>query len=220
MFKESSYNLLEQTLFSGIEQEALSNILSLYPLSYKTYERGQIIINQGDFLRDIKCIVEGDILCIKLHYSGDTNLLKLLGRGDFIGLEAVSSTFHTIPYMAEANNFCILASFPYESFLASDQLDDRTKLFVLKNAIRILSDDNIRSMYKIDVLSQRMLRDRILAYLSIICEKRSKREINLGMTQEQFSDYLCVNRTVLTKELNQMRKEGIIDYKGKKYILL
>lgn len=86
--------------------------------------------------------------------------------------------------------------------------------------VNILSNENIRLMYKIDTLSKRSLRDRITTYLSIIREKRHVDTFDIGMTQEQFAQYLCVNRSVLSSELNKMRKEGLIDFTKSTYTVL
>lgn len=56
----------------------------------------------------------------------------------------------------------------------SDQeaLGDDAQKIILNNIISLLADDHIRLMYKLDVLSIKGLRERIMAHLSIICEKK------------------------------------------------
>jgi CRP-like cAMP-binding protein len=75
-------------------------------------------------------------------------------------------------------------------------------------------------MYKIDVLSKRTLQEKILTYLSLIREKNCADTFEIDMNQEQLAQYLCVNRSVLSKELNLMRKNGLIQYQGKCYTVL
>ncbi len=60
----------------------------------------------------------------------------------------------------------------------------------------------------------------MLTYLSIIREKKGRDTFDISMNQEQFAQYLCVNRSVLSKELNQMRNAGLIDYKKNRYTIL
>ena len=74
-------------------------------------------------------------------------------------------------------------------------------------------------MYKIDVLSKRTLQERVLTYLSVISEKKGKDTFDISMNQEQFAQYLCVNRSVLSKELNKMRQKGLIDYRKNWYTI-
>lgn len=209
----------ESHLLRDLTRDEIDLIMDSFPFVFKTYNKGEMIINQGDYVRAVGIITEGKITCSKYHYDGASQLLQILGRGDFIGLEAISSSFLTSPYAITSDNFSIVAFFPYIRFLESSGIADRLKLCIMKNILNIVADDNIRKMYKIDVLSRRRLRERVLTYLSIISEKKHSREIDIGMTQEQFAHYLCVNRSVLSKELNDMKREKIIDFKGSVYII-
>jgi CRP-like cAMP-binding protein len=49
--------------------------------------------------------------------------------------------------------------------------------------------------------------------------RRADQTVSIGMNQEEFANYLCVDRSSLSYELNLMKKEGVIDYKGKTYTL-
>jgi CRP-like cAMP-binding protein len=44
--------------------------------------------------------------------------------------------------------------------------------------------------------------------------------VNIGMNQEELAQYLCVDRSSLSFELNKMRKEGILDFRKKTYTLM
>ncbi len=207
----------EKVLFRGIEKDSLRTMLDEFRLDAKTYEKGETIVHQGDMAKTIGVVAEGTIMCSKYHYDGTMQLLQVLGRGELLGIDAIFSSFHTSPYMAVANSLCIVAFFPYPNVLDSDYVDNATKITLLKNMLNIMADDNIRKMYKIDVLSKRTLRERIISFLSIIGEKRGSNEIDIRMNQAQFANYLCVNRSVLSKELNKMKREKVIDFQGSKY---
>jgi CRP-like cAMP-binding protein len=103
---------------------------------------------------------------------------------------------------------------PYAKILESDGVRTEVKKTIMTNCGEILSNELIRLMYKIDVLSKRMLRERILTYLSLMRERTGSDTVDIGMNQEQFAQYLCVNRSVLSKELNQMRRSGLMITRG------
>lgn len=206
-------------LFRGLRSDQLRNILEMYPITCSRYDKGDFILRQGDTVRNVFFIGEGKLLCMKYHYDGDEQLLQVLRRGDMFGLESSSSRFQTSPCTLIADEDAFLYSFLYLDFINSVFMDPSVKIRVLQNATGIIADDSIKRMYKIDVLSKRILRDRLLTFFSIMHEKRKSPVIDIGMTQKQFASYLCVNRSVLSKELNMMRREGLIDFKGKQYIL-
>ena len=86
--------------------------------------------------------------------------------------------------------------------------------------LRILADDNIKKLYKIEVLSKRGLRDRAMTYLRLIHKKSGNTEFSINMDREQFAQYLCVNRSALSYELNQMKRDGIVDFKKDRFRII
>ncbi len=76
------------------------------------------------------------------------------------------------------------------------------------NANRILADKCVRLLYKTDVLSRQSLRDKIMTFFSIMHKKSQSESFMLKMTREQFAQYLCVNRSALSRELSRMQNEG------------
>lgn len=212
MIKESKF-------FQGISGRDFECICLALSPSVKTYQKKEVVTGQGDMVRQIGIIQEGRIIGTKYHYDGSSQILRLLKPCGIIGLESVSSSFFTSPCMLTAETYCSVVFFTYRDFFSSPQITEPCKKIIWQNVINILADENIRMMYKIDTLSKRTLRERIITYLSIIMEKRGSNTFDIGMTQEQFAQYLCVNRSVLSKELNAMRREQLIDFQKTVYTI-
>jgi hypothetical protein len=69
-------------------------------------------------------------------------------------------------------------------------------------------------MKRTDILSRRTIRERVTLFLNVLREI-SGDEVDIGMTQEKLAQYLCVDRSSLSEELNIMRREGLIDFRKK-----
>ena len=61
--------------------------------------------------------------------------------------------------------------------------------------------------------SEMCIRDRIKVYLQGL-PVASNGEIRLEMGRGEMADYLCVDRSALSRELGRMQKEGILTYQG------
>lgn len=210
----------ESAFFQGLDTKDFEQICHALSPSIKTYQKKEVIIGQGDLVKQIGIIQEGRITGIKYHYDGSFQILRLLKPLGIIGLESVSSSFLTCPCALIAETYCSVVFFVYQDFFTSSQISETCKKIIWQNVINILADENIRMMYKVDTLSKRTLRERITTYLSIIMEKRGTNTFDIGMTQAQFAQYLCVNRSTLSKELNSMRKEKLIDFHKTVYTIL
>jgi len=186
----------------------------------KKYDKEEVIIAQGDVVDKIGIVLSGDILQTKIHHDGSSQIIDLFQKGEIVGTESAFSTFTTSPCFLIANSGCSVAFLSCREMLDSEDISGICKETVWENIANLLSDENIRKMYKINILSKRGLRERILTFLEILTRKRNSTVVDIGMNQGQFAQYLEVNRSSLSKELNCMRKEGLIDYKRNVYTLI
>jgi CRP-like cAMP-binding protein len=193
--------------------------------SEKDYAKNQIIINQGDSVKRIGILKKGNAISVKYHFDGNTQILRIYHQGEALLLDAVNTTLLTSPVTLISQTDSTVVFIPYAAIFEADSVSADAKVRIRANSSELLSNELIRLMYKIDVLSKRTLRERILTYLSLIRErsggssKPGGETVDIGMNQEQFAQYLCVNRSVLSAELNRMRKSGLIDYKGSRFII-
>jgi CRP-like cAMP-binding protein len=211
--------LKRSKLFKGLSDDDIEQVCRLTMPSERFFDKNQIIINQGESVRRIGIIKSGTVISMKYHFNGDTQILRIYKRGEVISLDAVNTSFLTSPAALISQSDCSIIFIPYRKLFDSSITSPSMKEIIMFNSSEILSNELVRLMYKIDVLSKRTLQDRIMTYLSIIREKKGKDTIDIGMNQEEFAHYLCVNRSVLSKELNLMRKDGMIDYKKNRYTL-
>lgn len=209
--------LKNSKLFQGISECELEKICSSVMLTEKEYSKNQIIVNQGEPVHKIGILKKGSAISIKYHFDGNTQILRIYHQGEILSLDAVNTTLLTSPATLISQTDSLVVFIPYAQILKSDSVGHEVKEIMMSNCSEILSNELVRMMYKIDVLSKRTLRERILTYLSLIRERSRSDTFDIAMNQEQFAQYLCVNRSVLSKELNQMRKSGLIDYKGNRF---
>lgn len=59
-----------------------------------------------------------------------------------------------------------------------------------------------------------------MTYLRIMGRKSGSDTFSIHMDREQFAQYLCVNWSALSYELNQMKRDGLIEFKKDEFKLL
>ena len=84
----------------------------------------------------------------------------------------------------------------------------------------MLSDDNLRKHYRLAILAQRGLRDRVLVYLTMQAERRGTASFRIPFSREELADFLCVNRSALSHELSRMEAESLIRFYKNEFTLL
>ena len=83
---------------------------------------------------------------------------------------------------------------------------------LIENMVRILAGKNRDLIRKVEIVSKRTIREKILSYLSLQSQAQDSPYFEIPFGRIELAEYLCVDRSALTRELAKMKEEGIIDY--------
>ena len=73
---------------------------------------------------------------------------------------------------------------------------------------------------RIEVLSRRTIRDKLLCYFSLQSMRSGSSTFNLPFSISALADYICSDRSAMMREMKNMRQNGLIDADGRKITLL
>jgi CRP-like cAMP-binding protein len=71
---------------------------------------------------------------------------------------------------------------------------------------------NRRLMERIEVSSQGSVREKILTYLSMEARRQGKSNFRLPLRRTEMAEYLCINRSTMSRELSALKNEDAIDF--------
>ena len=200
--------LSRNPLFAGLSRCVLEALLPALQPVVRHYKKNNVILSEGDAMALVGYLLEGRMFAQKLSSGGRAHILSMYEEGQSFGFDAVFSSFGTSPLTFVAETDCTTLFLSLDFLFAQPT---ETGLQILRNIGRVLADDSVRLLYKTDILSKSSLRERILSYFAILEQKSHGGPFSLRMTREQFAQYLCVNRSALSRELNRMQKEGLIE---------
>jgi CRP-like cAMP-binding protein len=83
---------------------------------------------------------------------------------------------------------------------------------LIENMVTLIAKKNVALMDKVDILSKKTLREKIATYLLQEAGKQNNSYFDIPLGRVQLAEYLCADRSALTRELNTMRDEGLIEY--------
>lgn len=207
--------LFQIPLFKDLALNIKNSLLD--KLEYKVYDlnKGDVILKQNTECKHLYILLEGKL---------EVNIIDALGNDVFIEYIIAPRAFGT-PHLFKQDTilpatFCTIENGIF--FTATK--DSVFKLIsenpdLLKNFLAVSGSCNKCTVLRLRALSHKTVRCRIIAYLF---EQRSEDNdiIEIEHNQVQLAGYLCVTRPALTKEINKMTKEGLIQMKGKTVHLL
>lgn len=206
-------------LFQELPEEVLRRDV-LPKGKLREFDRQSILIAPGDRVDWFAVILQGKALICQIFSDGTSSLMEALGPGYLLGTDLICTRSRRAPYYATAGSSLQLLQFPGELLLEPGALPEEERLTLCRRLLTQLSDSNLRKHYRLAILSQRRLRDRILVYLTMQAERRGTNSFRIPFSREELANFLCVNRSALSHELSQMEAEGLIRFRKNEFTLL
>ena len=195
-------------LFHGITSEEMEEMVSCLSPRKKTFKKNQYIYKIGDIISNIGLVKTGSVLAVEDDWWGNRHIIRRFSVGEFFGeAYALSSKPINMSILAKEETEVIFLDVSSIMHTCKKNCPYHNKL--INNFVSLLAQKNIALKSKIENVTKRTTREKILSYLS----QFSSKDFNIPFDRQQFADYLCVDRSALSSELGKLKKEKIIDFK-------
>ena len=198
-----------------IFQEFPEDILLTQVLPHGQFQdlaKGQAIYEPQQKVDQFSVILSGKIHIMHIFPDGNYSLMIALTSGDLLGLDLIYTRTRIVPYHAVAVAPTRIISFPAELLCQPGMLREPYRLAALDRLLIFLSHHNMKKEYRLAILSQKGLRERIMAYLIMQANRRQATTFKIPFNREELASYLCVNRSALSHELSKLEQEGMISF--------
>lgn len=212
--------LVYSKLFRSLTREEAKELFDSDIGQIRSYKKGEIVISPVEPFGYLGVILRGELDVLRVFETGVQCQVHLLKANNVIGIDTISNGRDVNLFFHVAKTDVEVYLLPVESVLKPGEIPEGIRQKMVESVLEILVHENFRQHQKIDVLSVSNLRDRIYRYLSYQQFKRKTRVFEIPYNREQMADYLCVNRSSLSRELSNMEKEGLIRYCKNRFELL
>ena len=212
--------LKKSRLFSDIQEEKMAQFVMSLDGHLKKLVKGEYWTNESMKVEELAIVMKGEFAVFRVFTNGRENLMHKLKAVSVAGLDIVCTANQRSPYDIRAVEDTLVFQFPWSTLAVPGKVDEDIRQIIMHNILRILSHENIRKTYKIEILMQKKLRDRIMTYLLIQKEKRKKDIFTIPYSREEMASFLCVNRSALSHELSMMAQDGLIRFSQNEFEIL
>ena len=196
----------------GICSENIGKILDHFNAQVCGFCEGEYIVRSNNEMNMIAVFTDGCAQVVNEDYWGNSTIVAEISAGDIFG-EAHS----LIPYDTPTVNViaitpctvifldidCILTSIPEISDCQSQ---------LRNNLMRIMAKKLLTHTRKIEHISRRSTRQKLLSYFTEQMNKNQSPAFDIPFSRQQLADYLSVDRSAMSSELSRMQKDGLIRY--------
>ena len=206
-------------LFSGVGDEDISAMLSCLGARLNRYKKGEYVLRQGEHLSDILVLVKGGLHIQRDDYWGNRSILGNIGEGEIFGEAYIAPESGPLLNDVIAIEDSSVFFFDVRRVITTCSSACRFHTIVVQNLFFAVSDKNRGLVQKLDYMSRRTTREKLISYLSEEAKKQNSAEFTIPFNRQQLADYLAVDRSAMSNELGKMRDEGLLEFQKNRFKL-
>ena len=175
--------------FTGISPDKRMAMLTCLGARVRTVRKGEFLVLAQDEVRYMAVIRSGGLF-------GETFVCGTVLQS-IVTFQAVKNTkFLVLPFHKVLHVCTNACPFHFQ---------------LIENMLRLMADKNAQLLEKLEVISKKTLRKKLLTYFSFQSEQAGSQTFTIPMTRTQLADYLCADRTAVARELSHMKADGLIE---------
>ena len=124
-----------------------------------------------------------------------------------------------IPVSVEAVEDCIVLLLDINLMLRTCDNACQFHQRLISNLLKIIATKNMMLNRKMSYITHKTIRGRLLAFLEDQAERAKSNIFEIPFNRNELADYLCVDRSAMSRELGRMKKEGLLDFNRKTFRL-
>ena len=204
-------------LFVGIDDDEIISILNEIGANNVLYKKGSIIFSAGNTTQNIFMVLSGKAHIERIDFWGNRTIISNVEQGEVFAesyavLDGVKSDVEVI-----AMEDTVILLLNIDRLFESKNFEVQAKFF--RNFLKVMAYKNYYLTKKVRHLTQKTTRNKILSYLSDQSVILGKSDFVIPYNRQQLADYLSIDRSAMSKELSNMKAEGILDFRKNRFIL-
>lgn len=213
-------SVLKRTrLFSGVGEEEIFGMLGCLQARVKTYQKGEYVCRQGEYLSHLMVLVEGNLHIQRDDYWGNRSIISQVEIGEMFGEAYASVDSGTMLNDVVAVEDSTVLFLDAKRVLTVCSSACRFHSLVIQNLFCAISEKNRKLVGKLGHMSKRTTREKLLSYLSEEARRQNSASFTIPFNRQQLADFLSVDRSAMSNELCKMRDEGLLVFEKNKFIL-
>ena len=213
-------DLEKSPLFQNISYEEYLRMLTCFQAVHRSFRPDDVIYDLSTPKNNAVGIMErGEAALIRIDEEGVSTVMEeLLPGGVFGRTLAIAGTGHDSLEVV-CRTPCDVLFIDYAHILKRCENACTHHSLLVQNMLRLMADKAQALSMRVDVLSRRSIREKLLCYFRQLADSGGKNTFTLPFSLSTLADYIATDRSAMMRELKRQREEGIVCSDGRKFTL-
>ena len=185
----------------------------------KVFQAGSVITTYMEKRKQICILLSGKADLIRYDLKGNKDIIERFNENDVFG-----EVFHNVNTNNElfvlATKECEVLIFLYDDLRIKCKQNCSFHTTLVSTISELVLKNTISQNTRIEILSKRSIREKLLSYFNILSNKSFSKNITIPFSLTSLADYLSVDRSAMMREIKNLTDEGFISKNGNRIKLL
>ena len=201
-------------LFAGVVPEEMGLMLNCLGAREREIPKGEPVFLEGDPAGFIGVALEGAVQVVRDDYYGTRSVLAVIQPGEIFGEAFSCAGVETMPVSAFALKGSKILWLDCKRMLTVCSNACQFHNRMVANLLQAVARKNLALSRKIQFMSQRTTKEKIMAYLLDQAKAQGSSEFTIPHDRQALADFLGVERSAMSAEIGKLKKAGILECKG------
>lgn len=207
---KDAYLIHNSRLFSGTTMNEFESMIGCLTPEVKTYSEGDMILRSGDRVETVALVLKGTAVVEQEDFWGKVNEIKRLECPQTFGIAYACTPTAVVDVNVVAATDAKVIFFDIKRILTVCSMGCEHHSRIVRNVVHELALSNLEMQNKINHISQKTTRKKLLCFFSTEAKKAGSAEFEIAFSRQELADYLGIDRSGLSVEISKLQDDGII----------
>lgn len=196
-------------IFEGISLEQRRCMVECFQGREQQFPAGAVLLDYSEGSHEMGVLVSGRAEVIRIDSEGERTILEHLGEGEPFGqiLSISGSMGDAVTVMTEEG--CRVLFLDYRKIMSRCANACPFHEQMERNLIRIIMHKVRRLSERVEVLSRRTIREKLLCYFAMQ-PTEADGSFQLPFSLSRLADYISADRSAMMRELKKLKEEELV----------
>ena len=202
-------------VFDGISVEECRRIYDCFGVQERCFKPEELIYDFDTGRHTIGVLATGSAIVERMDRRGDRTILEHLEPGGLFGEMLMFQNVLGDSVCVSCEKTCCVWFFPEEKLERRCEKNCGHHNRMIENMFRLIRDKATALSERVEVLSRRSIREKLLCYFSLQ-QAKCGGSFTLPFSLSALADYISTDRSAMMRELKKLRQSGRVRIEGRK----
>jgi CRP-like cAMP-binding protein len=206
-------------LFEGVKIEDIEKLMDCFHGRTRKFEKDAYLFMAGGEIATMGIVISGAVHLVRDDFWGNRTIISRVTAGDvFAESFACGKTLRfPLSVVAVEKTEALFINVKKISTPCTMACPFHTR--ILNNMIQELAEKNIMLINKMQHITQRTTREKLMSYLSAQAREAGSSRFDIPFNREELAEFLSVDRSAMSSELGRMKTGGLLTFRKNHFTL-